>query len=460
MLYEETIAAISTPPGEGGIGIVRISGPKASKIAEKIFIAKKVDWKEVESHRLIYGHIVDRFGNVLDEVLLSYMKGPYSYTKEDVVEINCHGGIVPLRKVLETVLKEGARLAVPGEFTKRAFLNGRLDLAQAESVIDLIRSKTEAGLQLALSQLKGNLSKKINELQDNLLSLLAKVEANIDFPEEDVEEATEREIISKSEELLKEINILIKGAETGKIYREGISTIIIGRPNVGKSSILNALLRENRAIVTEIPGTTRDIIEEFINIRGVPLKIIDTAGLRETDDVVEKIGVEKTREMIKRADLVLLVLDAAGGLEEEDYHVINLIDGKRAIFIVNKTDVEQKRIKETEVKSLAYGKPVLWISALKEEGLDELEEKIVDMVLGGQVSASDDVLVANIRHEQSLERAAQHLSEVIQGIEQKVPVDVVAIDIRAAWEALGEINGSTVTEDLLDRIFADFCIGK
>ncbi len=460
MLYEETIAAISTPPGEGGIGIVRISGPKAFTIAKNIFIAKKLDWKDVESHRLIYGHIVDRSGNVLDEVLLSYMKGPYSYTKEDVVEINCHGGIVPLRKVLEIVLKEGVRLAEPGEFTKRAFLNGRLDLAQAESVIDLIRSKTEAGLKLALSQLKGDLSKKINGLQDILLSLLAKVEANIDFPEEDLDEATGREIVSKSKKLLKEINVLIKGAETGKIYRDGISTIIIGRPNVGKSSLLNALLRENRAIVTEIPGTTRDIIEEFINIRGVPLKIIDTAGLRETDDIVEKIGVEKTREMIKRADLVLLVLDAAGGLKEEDYHIINLIDGKRAIFIVNKTDVEQKRIKEKEVKVLASGKPVLWISALKEEGLDDLEDKIVDMVLGGQVSASDAVFVANIRHEQSLKRAAQHLSEAIQSITQKVPVDVAAIDIRAAWEALGEINGSTVTEDLLDRIFADFCIGK
>lgn len=459
-MYGDTIAAISTPLGEGGIGIVRISGPDAAKIAKKIFKAKKGDFLQAGSHRLIYGHVYDRSGKIVDEVLLSYMKAPHTYTREDIVEINCHGGIVPLRKTLEVVLAEGARLAEPGEFSKRAFLNGRLDLAQVESVIDVIRSKTEAGLNLALSQLKGKLSEKIIALQDRLLGLLAQVEANIDFPEEDLEEAEGRDIIKNSMELLEEIKEMIKGAEAGKIYREGISTIIIGSTNVGKSSLLNAMLKENRAIVTEIPGTTRDIIEEIINIRGIPLKIIDTAGLRETQDMVEKIGIEKTRDMMEQAGLVLLVIDAARGLSEEDYKIINLIKKKRAIFILNKVDVGELNVDESEIKKLSGDCPVLWVSALKGIGLEKLEEKIVEIVLGGQVYASDDVLVANIRHKRALERAAEHLSDVIEGIKKDVPVDVVSIDIRAAWEALGEITGSTVTEDLLDRIFADFCIGK
>lgn len=459
-MYEDTIAAISTPLGEGGIGIVRISGPEATEIANTIFRAKKGDWVNAGSHRLIYGHIVDQSGKTVDEVLLSYMKAPHTYTREDVVEINCHGGIVPLRKILELALARGARLAEPGEFSKRAFLNGRLDLAQAESVIDVIRSKTEAGLKLAVSQLRGVLSQKILILQNGLLGLLAQVEANIDFPEDDLEEATGLSIINSSEDLLEEIQEMIRGAEAGKIYREGISTIIIGRPNVGKSSLLNAMLRENRAIVTEIPGTTRDIIEEVINIRGIPLKIIDTAGLRETEDIVEKIGVEKTREMIEQADLVLLVLDAARGLADEDYAIMKSIGEKKAIFLVNKVDVEESRIGENDLERLAEKRPVLWISAEKGTGLDELEERIVDMVLGGQVAGSDTVMVGNIRHKQALEKAARHLSEAVDGIKSRIPVDVVAIDIRTAWEALGEITGSTVTEDLLDRIFADFCIGK
>jgi len=459
-VYEDTIAAISTPLGEGGIGIVRLSGAEATEIAKKIFRAKRGEWVNAGSHSLIYGHIFDRAGKDVDEVLLGYMKAPNTYTREDVVEINCHGGIVPLRKILELTLAQGARLAEPGEFSKRAFLNGRLDLAQAESIIDVIRSKTEAGLKLAVSQLKGELSEKILILQDGLLGLLAQVEANIDFPEDDLEEATGIKIIRSSEELLKQIEELIRGAEAGRIYRDGISTIIIGRPNVGKSSLLNALLRENRAIVTEIPGTTRDIIEEVINIQGIPLKIIDTAGLRETEDIVEKIGVEKTREMIGRADLVLLVLDAVRGLTDEDFTIIESIGDRKAIFLVNKVDVEEIRIDESEIKKLSVKRPVIRISAETGKGLDQLEEKIVEMALGGQVAVSDTVLVANIRHRRALEKAAQHLNEAVNGIKEKVPVDVVAIDIRSAWESLGEITGTTVTEDLLDRIFADFCIGK
>lgn len=286
------------------------------------------------------------------------------------------------------------------------------------------------------------------------------MEANIDFPEDDLEEATSLCISSSSEDLLREIKGLIKGAEAGKIYRDGMSTIIIGRPNVGKSSLLNALLRENRAIVTEVPGTTRDIIEEVINIRGIPLKIIDSAGLHETEDIVEKIGVEKTREMIGTADLVLVVLDAARGLTEEDHAVIELVGEKEVIFLVNKVDVKETKIDNNEIKRLAGERPLIWISAVKGEGLQELEEAIVKMVLGGRVAVSDTIMVANIRHKQALEKAGRHLEEAVSGIKEKVPVDVVAIDIRAAWEALGEITGSTVTEDLLDRIFADFCIGK
>lgn len=459
-MHEDTIAAISTPLGEGGIGIVRISGPEAVKTVKKIFRTKRRDWEREKNRPLIYGHICDREGNTIDEVLLGYMKAPHTYTREDVVEINCHGGMVPLRKILELVLESGARLALPGEFSKRAFLNGRLDLAQAESIIDIIRSKTEEALKIAVCQLKGNLSKKVAETQERLLGLLAQVEANIDFPEDDLEEATAENIASSCETALAELNEMIRGADTGKIYREGISTAIIGRPNVGKSSLLNALLKENRAIVTEVPGTTRDIIEEIINIRGIPLKIVDTAGLRETEDIVEKMGVEKTRQVIDLADLVLLVLDAGRGLNENDYSIIGLLSGKKTIFLINKVDLAEKHIRESEVRGLLPGTPLLWISAEKGTGLNDLEDTIMEMVMGGQVSASDAVVVSNVRHRQALVKAARHLSDALAEIRQKVPVDVVAIDLRSAWEALGEITGSTVTEDLIDRIFAEFCIGK
>ena len=460
-MIEDTIAAISTPLGEGGIGIVRISGKNAADIAGKIFRpGSKINFIN-ENRRLIYGHIVDENELEIDEVLLCYMKGPQTYTREDIVEIHCHGGIVPLRKVLEQVLARGARLAQPGEFTKRAFLNGRLDLAQAESIIDIIRSKTDRGLSLAVSLLKGNLSKRITEIQNRILGLLARVEANIDFPEEDLEETAGEAIIQEGEEILKELAEMISSADKGRVYREGISTIIIGNTNVGKSSLLNALLRENRAIVTDIPGTTRDLIEEIINIQGIPLRIIDTAGLRETTDFVEKIGVERTRETIDKADLVLVVLDAIRGLNSEDRAILELIKDKKALILINKIDVaeEKIRIKESDVWKLVE-KPVLWISALKGIGIDRLEKEIFEMVTGGQVTGSDAVLVANIRHKEVLERSARHLQEAINGARQALPVDIVAIDLREAWEALGEITGSTATEDLLDRIFEDFCIGK
>jgi tRNA modification GTPase len=345
------------------------------------------------------------------------MKAPRTYTREDVIEFNCHGGASPLKKILELTLAAGARLARPGEFSLRAFLNGRMDLVQAEAVIDIIRAKTENGLKLAASQLKGDLSKKIYVLQNNLLGLLAQVEANLDFPDEDLEERDQADLLRASGEIHGEIQALIKGAEAGKIYREGISTIIIGRPNVGKSSLLNALLRENRAIVTDIPGTTRDVIEETINIGGIPLKIIDTAGLHETED-------------------------------------------RQAIFIINKADLAEKKINEKAVAAVASGRPLLWLSALEGTGLEQLEKIIFDNVMSGRVTGNDTFLVTNARHKQALEKASAHLEDALAGIGRKVSVDMAAIDIRAAWEALGEITGSTVTEDLLDRIFADFCIGK
>lgn len=459
-MFEDTIAAISTPLGEGGIGIVRVSGPAAVEIARKIFRAKRGEWADAAGSSLIYGHIYDHDGTVIDEVLLGYMKAPYTYTREDVVEINCHGGAMPLKKILELTLAAGARLAGPGEFSMRAFLNGRMDLAQAESVIDVIRAKTEGGLRLAVNQLKGDLSKKIFILQDKLLGLLAQVEANIDFPDEDLEERTMAQISRQTEELLEELKELIRGADAGKIYREGISTIIIGRPNVGKSSLLNALLRENRAIVTDIPGTTRDIIEEIINIGGIPLKIIDTAGLHETENIIEKIGIEKTKETIERAGLVLLVLDASRELTGEDLAVINSVGDKKTVFLINKADIGEKKIDKNNVAAQASGRPVLWVSAKEGTGLDQLEKIIFEMVMEGRISNSDTVLVTNARHKHALEKASAHLEDVREGIKINVPVDIAAIDIRAAWEALGEITGSTVTEDLLDRIFADFCIGK
>ena len=457
---EDTIAAISTPIGEGGISIIRLSGPDAVDIAGKVFVAKNPNWSRAESHRLHYGFVVDDCGNVVDEVLLSCMRAPRTYTKEDVVEINCHGGFTLAKKILELVIKHGARLAEPGEFTKRAFLNGRIDLAQAESVIDLIRAKTDKSLRMAAAQLTGVLSRKVGELQDGILGALAWIEANIDFPEEDIEETTAAQLIKSIEGFIEETEKLLKGYVAGKIYREGVSTVIAGRPNVGKSSLLNALLREERAIVTDVPGTTRDVIEEVVNIKGIPLRIIDTAGLREAKDVVEKIGVERARSVIERADLVLAVIDVNAGITEEDRKILGLLGEKKAIIVFNKIDAGVK-VEKSSVEEIAGKRPAVWISAKTGEGLTELEECIEKTVLGESLSAADDeVLVARLRHKAALEKAAEHLKEAHATVSTGLPVDITAIDLRAAWEALGEITGSTVSEDVLDRIFADFCIGK
>lgn len=461
MYQEDTISAVATAIGEGGIGIVRLSGPQALTVADALFRGVRGRRaSDVASHTVAYGRIVDPATEaVVDEVLLLVMRAPRSYTREDVVEIHCHGGPAPLRKILDLTLAHGARLAEPGEFTKRAFLNGRLDLAQAEAVIDIIRAKTDASLRMAVSHLAGGLSAQIRTLRDDILAMIAHLEAAIDFPEEDIEELATEQAAAGINGLLAAIDKLLATAQTGRILREGLETVIIGKPNVGKSSLLNALLREKRAIVTDIPGTTRDIIEEYVNIRGVPLKIVDTAGIRETTDLVEKIGVERAQEIMQRADLVLLVLDASAPLSAEDRQVLEMLQQQQVIVLINKTDLPVQ-LELDEVMARMAGRRVLRISVLEGTGLDELEQAIVDMVYAGETAPSDSAFVSNVRHVAALRHARQRLADALATISAGMPPDFVVVDLRAAWEKLGEITGETVGDDIIDQIFARFCIGK
>jgi tRNA modification GTPase len=460
-LFNDTIAAISTPLGEGGIGIVRMSGDEARKILAKVFKPKfKKDLSKAEGFTMHLGHIYGNDEKVVDEVLVSLMLGPKSFTGEDVVEINCHGGLIPLKLTLEAVLSAGARLAEPGEFSKRAFLNGRIDLPQAEAIIDVIRAKNETGLNSAVNQLTGKLSEKIRKIRHELLGLLASIEAAIDFPEEDLDDLTNQEIISKVNALLGTIDKLIGTFEQGKFIRDGINTAIVGRTNVGKSSLLNALLRENRSIVTDIPGTTRDTIEEYVNIGGFSLKIIDTAGIRNTSDLVEQIGVERSKEIIKKADLVLLVLDISTGITNEDKEIFSYLKDKRTIVLVNKIDLDAFSERKKEFENLVKEFPVVYISAKNEIGIEELEKLIISSIMQGKIVSHGDLFITNIRHKESLTKAYCHLQEVLRGAEGEMTLDFLSIDLRAAWEILGEITGDTADEDLLDRIFSDFCIGK
>jgi tRNA modification GTPase len=461
VFVEETISGIATAPGEGGIGIIRMSGSLSIGIADIFF--RGVNGKravEVASQHVAYGYIVDPASEKkIDEVLLLIMRGPKSYTREDVVEIHCHGGPVPMKKILELTLQFGARLAEPGEFTKRAFLNGRLDLSQAEAVIDIIRAKTDASLRMAVGHLSGALSQQIQEIRHTILRMIANLEATIDFPEEDIEVMASQEVKETVIPLLVEINNLLATKETGRILREGLETVIIGKPNVGKSSLLNALLKEKRAIVTDIPGTTRDIIEEFVNIRGVPLKIVDTAGIRETSDIIEKMGVEKTREFVITADLILLLLDASLPLSAEDKEVLQLLAGKQAIVLVNKTDLPAY-LNLDEVYTYISDKKVLKISVMEGSGLAELEQVIVDMVYGGKIEQKEGAFITNLRQANLLDQAKQSLEAAIVTIDQFMPPDCIVIDLKNAWDKLGEITGDTVGEDIIDQIFTQFCIGK
>lgn len=460
-MYDDTIAAISTAPGEGGIGIVRISGSEAINILCKIFKSHKdrstMDFK---SYTLRYGYIFDPDTDaVIDEVLVSYMRSPNTYTREDVVEINCHGGMVPIRRILEVVLKEGARLAEPGEFTKKAFLNGRLDLSQAEAVIDIIRSKTDKSSEAALMQLEGILSKKLGSIKDELLNIMSHIEASIDFPEEDVDEVLYTELEIDCKRIISELELMIKSADTGKILREGLNIVIMGKPNVGKSSLLNALLEENRAIVTDIPGTTRDVIEEYLNIKGIPLNIIDTAGIRETKDEIERIGVERTKEYYKKADLIIFILDYGDELSQEDEVIFKLVRDKKCIILINKIDLPQN-LNRIEVEKLAGDKKIIDVSVKNGKGIDTLKEEIYNFVYGGEMGYSSEVMVTNVRHKDLLIKAKNSISGAIDGIRMQTPLDLVSIDIRQCLEYIGEITGETVREDIIDRIFSQFCIGK
>lgn len=453
----DTIAAISTALGVGAISIVRMSGKDSISIANSIFSGK--DLEKVATHTINYGFIKDN-DEIIDEVLVSVMKAPHTYTTEDIVEINCHGGITTTNKVLETLLKHGARLAEPGEFTKRAFLNGRVDLSQAEAVMDLIRAKTDKAMGLALNQLDGNLSSLIRSLRQEILETLAQVEVNIDYPEyDDVEELTTRLLLEKATMIQQRIQALLATSKQGKVLREGLSTAIIGRPNVGKSSLLNHLLREEKAIVTDIAGTTRDVIEEYVNVRGVPLKLIDTAGIRETEDLVEQIGVERSRKALSESDLILLVLNQSEPLTREDEQLLEATNGLKRIVLLNKTDLPQKLEKE-ELDQWLEDEPVFAVSVAKNDGLDQLETAIADLFFGGQTGERDATYVSNTRHIALLEKASISLAEVVAGIEAGMPVDLVQIDMTRCWDYLGEVVGDSVQDELITQLFSQFCLGK
>lgn len=457
----DTIAAISTSVGEAGIGIVRMSGKDAIHIGDKIFRGKKVkSLKDVENRKLTYGHIVDpETGQVVDEVLIACMKEPYTYTRENMVEIYCHGGIIAVKKVLELTLKNGARLAEPGEFTKRAFLNGRLDLAQAEAVIDVIRAKTDKSLEVSINQLEGSISSRVKDIMDILLQMLAHINAAIDFSEEDMEDIDYEDLEAKAIQVKEQIEKLLNTADRGKILREGLNTVILGKPNVGKSSLLNAILRENRAIVTNIPGTTRDIIEEYVNIDGIPLKIVDTAGIRETDNLVEKIGVDRAREMVDKADLIIAVFDISKPLTDEDREIIELIKDKDVIVLLNKVDLP-KEFDEDLIEAKLPGKKIIKTSMKNKLGIEKLEEEIKNMFYSGQLDMESDVMITNVRHKNQLVKALKNIEDSLEAIRLNLSIDCIEVDVKACWENLGEISGDTVSEDIIDKIFSEFCIGK
>ncbi|MCR6849966.1 tRNA uridine-5-carboxymethylaminomethyl(34) synthesis GTPase MnmE [Bacillus sp. IBL03825] len=455
----DTIAAISTALGEGAIAIVRVSGDDAVEKVNRIFKGK--DLTEVPSHTIHYGHIVDLDTNqVIEEVMVSILRAPRTFTRENIVEINCHGGLVSVNKVLQLILAQGVRLAEPGEFTKRAFLNGRIDLSQAEAVMDLIRAKTDRAMNVAINQMEGRLSKLIGRLRQDILETLAHVEVNIDYPEyDDVEEMTHNILIEKAIHVRTEIAKILETSKQGKILREGIATAIIGRPNVGKSSLLNSLVQEKKAIVTDIAGTTRDVIEEYVNVRGVPLKLIDTAGIRETEDVVERIGVERSKEMMSQADLVLVVVNYSEALTHEDEDLFRAVQGKDFIIIVNKTDLSQV-IDMERVTELAAGNRIITTSLIEEQGIDELEKAIADLFFEGTIDSADVTYVSNARHIGLLTQAGKTIGDAIEAIENGVPIDMVQIDLTRTWEILGEITGDTVHESLIDQLFSQFCLGK
>ncbi|WP_047382833.1 MULTISPECIES: tRNA uridine-5-carboxymethylaminomethyl(34) synthesis GTPase MnmE [unclassified Cetobacterium] len=453
----DTIAAISTPRGEGGIGIVRMSGSDSLCILTKIF--KPISNKNVSDLRnfsINYGHLYDG-EELIDEVLVSIMKGPNTYTKEDIVEINCHGGFLITERVLELVLKSGARIAEIGEFTRRAFLNGRLDLTQAEAVIDLIHGKTDKSISLSLNQLRGDLREQIDILKKQLLDVSAHVNVVLDYPEEGIDDPLPDDLVDNLHNVVNTTDALIKSYNKGKMIKEGVKTAIVGKPNVGKSSLLNSVLREERAIVTHVAGTTRDIIEEVVNLNGVPLVLVDTAGIRKTDDLVENIGVEKSKELIDKADLVLFVVDNSRELDEEDLKIHERIQADKVIGLINKTDIESK----LDTTPLTKIKKWIKISALEKIGIDSMEKEIYNYIVSGQVEdSSQKLVITNVRHKSALEKTKQAVENIFETIDMGLPMDLIAVDLKEALDSLSEVTGEISNEDLLDHIFSNFCVGK
>lgn len=467
---EKTITSISTPLGEGGIGIIRISGEKSFDILSCIFVdknKKKVLTKEFKAteiekynRKLLYGHIINpKTNQTLDQVLVAFMKGPYTYTTEDVVEINCHGSMLALKNILSLVLEQGAFLAEPGEFTKRAFLNGRIDLSQAEAVIDLIKAKSDKGYDIAINQLEGGLSQEIKIMKNKLVSLLSTIVVNIEYPDEDIEQITYEHLKEEIIEINEILSQFLKNSEAGKVIKEGLRTAIIGRPNVGKSSLMNVLLKESRAIVTDIPGTTRDSIEEEIIIKGIPLKIIDTAGIRKTDDPIEKIGVERSKAYFNTSDLIIFMINGAEPLAEEDIEIIDYISDKQAIIMINKADLKQK-INLEEIKNQLPNKIIIQ-SALKEEtGIKELENAIESLVFKEGFLKNETTFMTNIRQIDLVKKASSFLDDAVNAVDSGMALDFVEVDIKEAADALGEIIGESVTEDVISLVFENFCLGK
>lgn len=453
----DTIAAISTPRGEGGIGIVRISGKRALEILSKIFVPKSgKNISELRNFSINYGHIINN-NEIVDEVLVSILKGPKTYTTEDIVEINCHGGFVITEKVLETVLRHGARHAESGEFTRRAFLNGRLDLTQAEAVMDLIHGKTEKSVSLSLNQLRGDLKDKIAHLKRLLLDVAAHINVVLDYPEEGIDDPLPTNLVDNLKEVMESANDLIASYDKGKMIKEGIKTAIVGKPNVGKSSLLNSILREERAIVTHIPGTTRDVIEEVINLKGIPLVLVDTAGIRKTEDIVEHIGVEKSKKLMEDADLVMFVIDASSELSDEDMKIHEKIKANNVIGILNKIDMEVK----VDTTPLTKVNNWIEISAKENIGIEEMEDKIYKYVVKGDIEdQSQKLIITNVRHKSALEKTKDAIINIFETIDTGLPMDLIAVDLKEALDALGEVTGEISSEDLLDHIFKNFCVGK
>ena len=454
-----TIASISTAPGIGGIGIIRMSGEKSFEVLDKIFVAKnKQNIDEIKGYTIKYGNIVED-GHIIDEVLVSYFKAPRSYTTENMCEINSHGGTVIVRKILELCLKNGAELAEPGEFTKRAFLNGRIDLAQAESVIDVINAKSDKEAKSGIKQLEGFLSKEIKKIKQEIMDVLVNIEVTIDYPEYDTPEVQQEELSGMLQSVGQRLIKLEKSFDNGKIIKEGIKTAIIGKPNAGKSSLLNAILKEDRAIVTDIAGTTRDTIEEFVTINGIPLKLIDTAGIREASDKVEKIGVEKSIKLAEEADLVIAIFDSSKELTEEDIEILKLIENKKSIILLNKNDLNPV-ISENDEKLKKASKNILKISALNKTGIDELYEKISELFNLNEINLDNDILITNVRHKNIISKSLENVKKANETLNMNMPIDIITIYIKEILEDLGEITGEVVTEDIINEIFSKFCLGK